>query len=95
MIRQANYIFLASKWYIWSAQRLPETLKSLNITKEQQIFVIGPKHFGPVKPMLYVNKSKKFRIKQFQHPVSEVIQVNQLFEKTIDKSMFVNVEKMI
>jgi hypothetical protein len=95
MIRQANYIILASKWYLWSAQRLPDTLKFLNITKEQQIFVIGPKHFGHVKPMLYVNKTKKFRIKQYQYPVNEVIQVNQLFEKTIDKSIFVNVEKMI
>jgi hypothetical protein len=95
MIRQANYIILASIWYLWSAQRLPTTLKFLNVTKEQQIFVIGPKNFGKVNPMLYVNKSKEFRIKQFQYPKSEVIQVNQLFEKTIDKSMFVNVEKMI
>ncbi len=95
IIRQANIIFLASNWYLWSAQRLPNTLKLLNLTQQQQIFVIGPKHLGKVNPMLYVNKSLKFRLKQYQYPKSEVIQVNQLLEKTIDKSIFVNMQKMI
>jgi hypothetical protein len=95
IIRQANIIFLASNWYLWSAQRLPNTLKLLNLTKQQQIFVIGPKHLGKVNPMLYVNKTKQFRIKQFQYPSKQFIQINQLLEKIIDKSIFVNVQKMI
>ncbi|CAM4851988.1 unnamed protein product, partial [Rotaria magnacalcarata] len=45
LIRQANVIILASNWYEWSAQRLPMTLKLLNLTERQQSFVIGPKHF--------------------------------------------------
>jgi len=95
LIRQANIIFLSSNWYLWSAQRLPNTLKLLNLTKQQQIFVIGPKHLGKINPMLYVNKSKQFRLKQYQYPKSEVIQINQLLEKTIDKSIYVNMQKMI
>jgi hypothetical protein len=95
LIRQANFIFLVSNWYLWSAQRLPNTLKLLNLTKKQQIFVIGPKHLGKINPMLYLNKSKQFRLKQFQYPKIEVMEINQLLEKTIDKSIFVNVQKMI
>ena len=95
IVRQANRIFLVSKWTLWSAQRLPNTIKLLNLTKEQQLFVFGPKHFGKVNPMLYLNKSKQFRIKQFQYPKIGSIQVNQLLQKTIDKSTFINVQKMI
>ncbi len=95
IIRQADIIILSSYWDLWSAQKLPNTLKLLNLTKQQQIFLIGPKHFGKVNPMLYINKTKQFRIKQFQYPSKQFIQINQLLEKTIDKSIFVNVQKMI
>jgi hypothetical protein len=95
IIRQANIIILASNWFLWSSQRLPNTLKLLNLTKQQQIFVIGPKSFGRVNPMLYVNKTKQFRIQQYQYPRRGVIRINQLLEKTIGKPIFINVQKMI
>ena len=95
MINQANIIILSSYWYLWSAQKLPNTIKVLNLTEQQQIIVIGRKDFGKVNPMLYVNKTKKFRIKQFQYPRREVIEINELLEKTIDKSIFINIQKMI
>ncbi len=95
IIRQANIIFLSSYWHLWSSERLPNTIKLLNLTKQQQIFVIGPKHFGKVNPMLYVNKSKSFRIKQYQYPNIGVIRVNQLLAKTLDQSIYVNVQKLI
>jgi hypothetical protein len=95
LIRQADVIMLVSNWYEWSAQRLPMTLKLLNLTKQQQIFVIGSKHFGKVNPKLYVNTSTEFRVKQYQYPKPESVKVNNLLEKIIDKSLFVNVLKMI
>ncbi|UJR14773.1 hypothetical protein I4U23_001761 [Adineta vaga] len=94
LIRQANVIMLASNWYEWSAQRLPTTLKLLNLTQQQHIFVIGSKHFGKVNPALYVNRSTEYRIKQYQYPKIEIVKVNNLLEKTIDKNIFVNVMKM-
>ena len=95
LIRQANVILLVSHWYEWSARRLPMTIKLLNLTKQQEIIIVGPKHFGKVNPKLYVNKSMTYRIKQFQHPVAERIKINDLLEKTIDPSMYVNVLPMI
>ena len=95
IIRQAHVIFLASSWQTWSAERLPITLERLNLTKEQQVLIIGPKYFGKINPMLYVNKSKTFRVKQYQYPNTELFQLNQLLEKMIDKSMYVNVHKLI
>jgi peptidoglycan/LPS O-acetylase OafA/YrhL len=95
LIRQADVIMLASNWYEWSSERLPMTLKLLNLTKQQQVFVIGVKHFGTVSPNLYVNKSAEFRIKQYQYPKIEIVKINNLLEKSIDKSIFVNTMKMI
>jgi hypothetical protein len=94
IIRQANIIILADNWFKWSAERLPMTIKLLNLTKQQQIFILGAKHFGTVNPMVYVNKSTEYRIKQYQYPRKETVQVNNLLEKIIDKSIFINVLKM-
>jgi len=95
LIRQAKTIFLASNWYYWSAERLPTTLKLLNLTKDQQVFIIGPKHFGDVRPKLYVDKTKEYRLKQYQYPKAKVIEVNNLLQKILDKSIYVNVQKLI
>ncbi|CAF2837769.1 unnamed protein product [Rotaria sp. Silwood2] len=95
LIRQADVIILSGKWFEWSVKRLPMTLKLLNLTKQQQIFVIGRKHFGNVNLKLYVNKSTEYRLKQYQYPSKEVIEINNLLEKTIDEFIFVNILKMI
>ncbi len=95
IIYQADIIILASNWYEWSTQRLPTTLKSLNLTKSQRLFVMGAKNFGEVNPNLYVDKSNKYRIKQYQHPTALAAKINDLLEKTIDKSIFINMQKMI
>ncbi|CAF3259387.1 unnamed protein product [Rotaria sp. Silwood2] len=92
LIRQADIIILSGKWFEWSAKRLPMTLKLLNLTKQQQIFVIGRKHFGNVNLKLYVNKSTEYRLKQYQYPSKEVIEINNLLEKTIDEFIFVNIQ---
>jgi len=34
-------------------------------------------------------------MKQYQYPKTEVIAVNQLLEKTLDKSIYINVQKLI
>ena len=95
LIREANIILLSSNWRSWAIERLPITLQRLNLTKEQQVYIFGPKHMGKINPMLYVNKPKSFRLKQHQYPKVEVLRINELLEKTIDKSIFVNMQKLI
>ncbi|CAF4564929.1 unnamed protein product [Rotaria sp. Silwood1] len=76
-IHQADVIILSSYWRKWAAERLPMTLKLLNLTKQQQIFVIGLKNFGTINPRLYVNKSTQYRFKQYQYPNIDVIEINR------------------
>jgi hypothetical protein len=95
LIREANIIILASSWRNWSSVRLPTTIKLLNLTSQQQVFVIGSKHFGKVKPMLYVNKSKEYRMSLYEHPEQWFVEVNTILEQIMDPSIFVNMLKMI
>ena len=95
LIQKANIVILASAWRPWSAERLPTTIKLLNLTNQQQLLIIGTKHFGRIDRMLYVNKTKEFRISQYQHPFQWFIDVNKLMEQIIDPSIFVNMMKMI
>ena len=95
LIRRANIVMLASNWQPWSGQRLPRTLQLLNLTQEQQVFVIGAKHLGHVNPQLYINKSMSYRLKQCLHPRIATTTVNDLLGRTIDPSVFVNAQKMI
>ncbi len=95
LIRKANIIILASSWKGWSAERLPMTIKRLNLTEQQRLIVIGGKHFGVVPKKSYATKSKEYRIKQYRRPFEWFIRVNTLLEQTIDPSIFVNVMKMI
>jgi hypothetical protein len=95
IIHQANIIILASRWKEWSVQRLPTTIKLLNLTNRQQLFVLGTKNFGVVNPKLYIDKSNKYRIKQYQYPLIEADKINNLLEKTLNNTIFINVQKMI
>ncbi len=95
IIHQANIIILASRWQEWSAQNLPTTIKLLNLTNSQQLFILGTKNFGIVNPKLYVDKSNKYRIKQYQYPLIEAATINNLLEKTLNSTIFINVQKMI
>ena len=95
IIRKANIILLSSNWTSWAVERLPITLQRLNLTKEHQVYIFGPKHMGKINPMRYVKKSKSFRLNQYQYPDVGVLRVNELLEKTIDKSIFVNMQKLV
>jgi hypothetical protein len=86
---------LASRWKEWSAQGLTNTIKFLNLTNNQQVFVLGTKNFGIVNPKFYVDKSNKYRIKQYQYPLIEAKKMNNLLEKTLNKTIFVNIQKMV
>lgn len=95
VIRQADVIILVNAWREWSAVRLPTTIQSLNLTKKQKLVIIGTKHFGGIQPMLYVNKSKEYRISQYQYPSSYFFNVNQFMKRTFNSSIFVNQMQMI
>lgn len=95
LIREANIIILAGCWLKWSAQRLPKTIELLNITKNQRLFVLGVKNFGKMDLKLYPNTSYEYRVRQFQQPEEDFVEVNTIMKKGLDKSIFVDILSMI
>ena len=95
LIQRANVVILAGAWSNWSAIRLPTTIKSLNLTEQQRLIIIGTKYFSLGDRMLYANKTKEFRVAQYAHPAQSYIDVNNLMIQTLNSSVFVDVMKMI
>ena len=95
LIRRANVIIFASSWHNWSAVRLPTTIKSLNLTDQQRLIIVGTKHFPLGDRMLYVNKTKEFRAAQYGHPLQAAVDINNQMTQIFNSSMFVNVMKMV
>ena len=40
-------VFLAASWADWSIALLPQTLASLGLRPDQEVYIFGPKYFGP------------------------------------------------
>lgn len=95
LIREAKLIILVSLWKVWSAERLPETIKLLNITDDQQLIIVGGKNFGEYDLQFYANKSKEFRVAQYNYPLPWSVEANEMLERTIDPTIFVNTMKII
>ena len=96
IIRQADVIVLAALWRKWSAERLPRTIKFLKSDKGTTINYHRWQNTSEiVQPMLYVNKSKEYRLAQYRYPPLFVLEANIVLERTIDPSIFVNVMKML
>ena len=95
LIREANIIILVSLWKVWSAKRLATTIELLNITDQQQLIIVGGKHFGQYDVQFYANRTKEFRVAQYSYPFQWAVEANKLLEQTIDPAIFVNTLKII
>lgn len=95
LIKDADIIILAGYWKDWSSQRLPATITALNLHRNQRLFVIGGKHFGTIFPKLYIGKPSSYRLKVRNWIPDHIFAINTLLERTLDKSIFVNIHKMV
>ncbi|UJR18412.1 hypothetical protein I4U23_005317 [Adineta vaga] len=94
LIKQANVIILAAHWFEWSAQRLPTTIKSLQLSQSQKLFVIGVKNFGLVNRTLFIHKSYKYRVQQFLPPLNKFVKLNTMMKRILNPLIFVDVLSM-
>jgi peptidoglycan/LPS O-acetylase OafA/YrhL len=92
LINKADIIILASNWQSWSAARMPQTIKNLNLRDTQRLLIIGTKSFGDSRPESFLGLSTKER-----NALHNKIRIpeNDLFEKNIPKNIFVNIQKII
>jgi hypothetical protein len=96
LIEQANIVIFACKWAIWSAERLPMTIKNLNLPRQnQKLIVISSKHFGQINPIHYLNKTMAYRLKLRNHMAPDFVAANALLQKGLNDSILINIPQTL
>lgn len=94
-IAEADSIILAANWRQWSAERLPQTIKNLQLQPRQKLVVIGRKSFGRIKARGYLrlslNDLKVLTTKVDGHQRS----INTLMKKTLSPRIFVDTQRLV
>ena len=94
-IKQADVVIIAANWKLWSVERLATTVKNLNISAPQKLFVIGRKTFGKVNLRQYLRLSNN-ELRQLRNPVYGVQQkINQAMKQMFPSSVFVNTQQLL
>lgn len=94
-IKQADVVVLAANWKLWSAQRLPTTIKNLNIKAPQKLLVLGRKDFGKINIRKYLRMSDN-ELRQLRNPVYGLQrEINQTIKNNVPKEMFVDIQDLI
>ena len=87
---EADEIWLASKWQLWVAQLLPESVEHLQRKYNKKIVVFGTKDFGTVNPKNLLRTAYPDRINTTQAVSKETEQVNLLMQKSLPSKVFIN-----
>lgn len=94
-IKQADIVILAANWKLWSVERLPTTVRNLQIKAAQKLFVIGRKNFGKLSLRKYLRMSDN-ELRQLRNPVPGAQrQVNQTMRQGLSKAVFVDIQGLV
>lgn len=94
-IAKAEIVILVANWKEWSATALPNTIKNLQLTPQQQLLVIGRKSFGKVSIRNYLRLSEK-ELRNLQNKVDGVQEkINNTLKSTLDKAVFIDIQQLI
>ncbi len=94
-IAEADVVILAAFWREWAAKALPQTIKNLNLSAQQKLFVIGRKSFGKVAIRKYLRMPED-KLRNLRNKVDgKQTAINHLMQTTLDSDVFVNVQKLV
>lgn len=94
-IALADIIILVANWTAWSAKELPTTIKNLNLTDRQKVYVVGRKNFGKVKLRKLLRKSKEKLLAIRNDVDSKQESIASTMEDLIDKDVYVDFQNTI
>ena len=95
LIQESDVIILISSWTRWAAQRVNNTIKALNLRKNQTIIVVGGKKFSKANPMLHKDKSYSDRLKLRSLILPNTIAVNNALINQISPERLVNIQRLV
>ena len=95
LLRQADLIILAQFWKLWSAERLNETIKRLNLSKKQRILVLGIKTFSKANPNLYLDQSRSHRLSLRSTIIPTFLERNEALRKSVSPTNFIDLLEIV
>jgi len=93
-IAEADVIILAALWRKWAVVQLPQTLKGLNISPNQKLFIIGRRSFSSIKKERIQGLSNKELLSLRKEVDIHQLEINKIMNETLDESIFINVHKI-
>lgn len=95
LIRQADLIILIAFWKIWGAEKLNNTIGQMNLSKDQQILVVGTKSFSKSSPQVFINLPRSQRLALRSDVRLSFRQTNEMLIKNLDPKIFVDILKIV
>ncbi|MDR3159211.1 MAG: acyltransferase [Zoogloeaceae bacterium] len=83
-VDQADMVVLAASWTEWSAERLPATLRNLEIPPQTRVIVLGRKNFGEVRRRRYLELSREEKIALRNASSPAHLRINARMKQNLD-----------
>lgn len=89
-INKADIIILASRFKLWSSERLKSTIDNMHLKPSQQLFVIGTKHFGDynLRKLLSTPRNERHKTKIKCRKLE--LRINETLRQNIPEKHFIN-----
>ncbi len=94
-IRQADYVWLASRWDKWVVEMLPQSKEALEKEFGRKFLIFGPKNFGRLNLLNLVGMSPAEREAYTNTFSADHVAVNRLMKSTLEPSGFVDVSELL
>ena len=89
-ITNADIVILAALWRKWAAIQLPQTIRNLNLSYEQKLFVIGRRSFIGLNEE---TRDKRSEVDVHQLEINQ--KMNDNLSTSMDKVIFIDVHKLV
>ena len=89
-IENADVIVFASLWRSWAVQKLPQTIKNLELRDSQKLVVLGRKSFGRISLRHYLRMPDSKRINVRNAINQQFLNDNRLLSQKLAPGMFVD-----
>ena len=94
-IAEADLVILTSNWKDWSAQRLPQSIRNLQLKPQQKLVVIGRKSFGKLNIRKYLRMPES-QLRGMRNEVdNKQAQINNIMRSNLAGNIFIDQHQLV
>lgn len=94
-IAEADLVILTSNWKDWSAQRLPQSIRNLQLKPQQKLVVIGRKSYGKLNIRKYLRMPES-QLRGLRNEVdNKQAQINNIMRSSLPGNVFIDQHQLV